>query len=101
MKVQMVRCRIERGAFSGERLFRVQHRNGVIHGGGHPIYFRDRNRRPLNKDAPPREEVIDGFVHCRVLRKADGELIIELPGSEVLTVDDDQIVEIEDPLSTP
>ncbi len=89
-----VRCRISRGGFSSERVFRVTVAGGVEHVGAAPVeYFFDEQQRRLPPDQPPRGVTLQGFVAARVVEQTNGTILVSVPSGEVLRVGTGEIIE--------
>jgi hypothetical protein len=84
-----VRCAISRGAFSSERVFRVQMAEGGEYVGVGPVqYFFTDQKEPLSADQPAqRGERIPGHVAAYLLRNGNQELLkVYVPSGDVLDV---------------
>jgi hypothetical protein len=70
----IVRCRISRGGFSSERVFRVTLANKEQHIGAAPVeYFLTEKQSRLAPDqAPERGIQIKGFIEARLIRNEPG-----------------------------
>src|SRR5438034_7247352 len=91
-----VRCRISRGGFSSERVFRVTVANGEEYIGAAPVdYFFDESKGPLPPEQPrERGSSVPGFVAGRVIeREPNGICVVSVPSGEVLRVGVDEISE--------
>jgi hypothetical protein len=89
-----VRCRISRGGFSSERVFRVLVDGGVEHVGAAPVeYFFDEQQRRLSSDQPQRGVTLLGFVAARVVEQTNGAVFVSAPSGEVLRVGAAEIIE--------
>jgi hypothetical protein len=88
-----VRCRITRGGFSSERVFRVTLTDSTEYVGAAPAeYFFDEFEKPLPPDQPPRGVTKLGVVAGRVVggEGQDG-VLVSVPSGEVLKIDPRQI----------
>jgi hypothetical protein len=92
---RMIRCTIERGGFPSERCFTITDVAGrEIVGVANVSHLRRADNAPLADGEPPRGEVIDGFVKCRILRAAEpGTVVIDLPSDDVATVPESELVD--------
>jgi hypothetical protein len=89
-----VRCRISRGGFSSERVFRVDIAGGVEHVAAGPVeYFFDENQQHLQGDQPPRGVTRAGYVTARVVEQKNDTVLVSVPSGEVLWVGINEIVE--------
>jgi hypothetical protein len=92
----LVRCRISRGGFSSEKVFRVTLNDGTEHIGAAPAgYFFLQNKRQLPPDQPSRRgEQIAGFLTARIVaEEADDVLLVSVPLDEVLRLKREQTAE--------
>jgi hypothetical protein len=79
-------CTIENTGFSSERRFEVQWSGGgKIVGAAYVAYLRDQNKQEIPEGHPPLGQAICGYVQCR-LRRKEGSLFVEFPGTEVFHV---------------
>jgi hypothetical protein len=86
-------CRIERGGFSGERLFRVKQASGAEYIGVAPVeYCRHRNGSPIALDEPRREDTVDGLVDVLFLSNGGDEAKIEVPSGDVISVKNSELL---------
>jgi hypothetical protein len=84
-----LRCRITRGGFSSERVFRVRLAEGEEYVGVAPVdYFLTEAKAPLPADEPPqRGTAITGHVAARVLSNGSDEAaLVSVPSGDVLRV---------------
>jgi hypothetical protein len=89
-----VRCRISRGGFSSERVFRVTMASGVEHVTAGPVeYFFDENQQRLQADQPPRGVTLAGYVTARVVEQKNDTVLVSVPSGEVLWLGMNEIVE--------
>jgi len=90
-----VRCRIERGGFSGERTFEVTLPDGKRLVGAADIqYLCDAGGNPLPDDQPPAGTVLEGFVNCRLVRWGDDDqVLVEFPSTDLMRVPEDELIE--------
>lgn len=81
-----VRCAIELGGFSSERTFEIDLGDGEkLVGTALLEYLRDENFEKLDDDDPHGER-IEGFVACRVLRRTETDIWVEVPSADVIRV---------------
>src|SRR4051812_41972460 len=67
-------CKISRGGFSSEYIFRVSLASGGEHAGAAPVtYFFDKSFKPLGLNAVARGETVDGLIAARPLGKGQGQ----------------------------
>ncbi len=90
-----VPCKIERGAFSNERVFKISIRGeGELFGTANVRYLRDEDRQLLG-DSPSFGE-ISGFVQCHIITQSnDGTVTVEVPSTDVILMPEDALVEFD------
>jgi hypothetical protein len=89
-----LRCRITRGGFSSERVFRLTLADGAEHVGAAPVdYFFTEAKAPLPKDQPAeRATSIPGYLAARVLSNGPQEaFLVSLPSGDVLRVNASEV----------
>ena len=81
-----IQCKISRGGFSGEKVFRMQLADGTEHVGAAPTaYCYDAQGRPLGAGGPPAP--VAGLLTARIIeRYEDGTCLVSVPSGEVLRV---------------
>ena len=86
-------CRITRGGFSDERLFRVRQSSGEDYLGiASRRYCWGPNDRLLGENDPPSDERwIEGKVAARVIGVRGDDVHVSVPDGEVITVRRDQL----------
>lgn len=89
-----IRCKISKGGFSSERVFRIRLNDGE-HVGAAPIeYFSTNDQRPLPADRPANKgEHIEGFIAGRIVAVEDGSYLVSVPSGEVLLIPGAEIIE--------
>lgn len=94
-KFLAIQCRISRGGFSSERVFRVKLMGGAEHIAAAPVeYFLTERLGPLPADQPEkRGELIPGFVTGRLIRDEVGSQLVSVPSGEVLLLPASEIRE--------
>lgn len=86
-------CRIERGGFSGERIFHVTQADGKEHAGVTPVgYCHHLDGRPLDRDEPAGDECLDGLLDVILPRNGGEEARIHMPDGETIAVHTSQLV---------
>jgi hypothetical protein len=89
-----VECEISRGAFSGERVFRVSLPNRGEHIGAASVnYFRKDDDSGLASDEPRPGEQVKGRVAARIVQKMGDRVLVYLPDGEVVHLKPNQIGE--------
>jgi hypothetical protein len=93
---QLIRlpCKITRGGFPSERVFRLLLADGSVHVGAAPIeYLFTADRTRLGPDVPTQKGVsIPGFVTARIVAVGPAEtVLVSVPSGEVLRVNADAI----------
>ena len=89
-------CVIERGAFTTERLFEVELPAGdQLVASAFFEHFLDGDKQRLSEDAPPFGQPIQGFVRCRVVRKIDDQVVVEVPSADIIHVPSSELKAIE------
>ncbi len=92
-----VPCKIERGAFSSERVFVITlpDEGGTIRGTANIRYLLDEFKKALDHDSPAPGATIDGFVQCHLIGRADdGTVTIEVPSTDLLHIPENELVPI-------
>jgi hypothetical protein len=86
-------CKISRGGFTDERVFRVSLTDGDTYVGACPRqYCFTRKGAPLKRDEPERGKQVDGLVLARHVREDDEKsALVSVPDGEVLLVGTEQI----------
>jgi hypothetical protein len=82
-----VKCRVSRGGFSSERVFRVRLANGAEHVGAAPVdYFLTEQGERLSPDEPgQRGTQVAGWLVGRLVREEPGgNALVSVPSGEVL-----------------
>lgn len=83
----LVACKIEAGAFSGERVFRLSTTQRDDYSGVVPSrYCFDKKRQPLGRDQPARGKPIDGYIEAFLVENGGDTATLELPDGEVVAV---------------
>lgn len=90
-----LRCKISRGGFSGECMFRLTLPDGHVYTSAAPRHYcYTSSGRTLRPDQPPPGQTIEGKVAARLLRyEGDDQALVSVPDGEVLVVPVDQISE--------
>jgi hypothetical protein len=87
-----LRCRISRGGFSGERVFRVTCYDGTEHVGAAPTHYcLTGNGNPLGPDVPQKGKPIDGWVEGMLVAEDDRKLTVALPDGITIKIQPDQL----------
>ena len=85
MSLVLVCCKISRGAFSSERIFKFNLKNGKQYTGVADYrHCMDKNKNILSKEYPYEDQIIEGYIQaytvssklCNVLSIPDGEVVI-------------------------
>jgi hypothetical protein len=86
--IKALRCKISRGAFSSQRVFKLQLANGDEYVGiGPSHYFYNDKLQRLPKNEPAEEVSIDGFVAARILSEDDQpKVLINIPSGDFITI---------------
>lgn len=79
-QLKALRCEIEMADFSSERIFTFSVGNGSYKGVAPWLHFWNEDKRRLARHEPTVKA--KGFVAVRVLKRANGQALIELPDSE-------------------
>ncbi len=89
----LVKCKIRRGAFSGERVFQLSMAGGQgDYIGIAPVdHCLDEQRNPLNRDQPPTGVDVDGYLEAFLIANGNAEARIELPDGEAVRVSIEQL----------
>ena len=84
----LVRCRISRSSFSGERVFRVAKSDGNEHIGVAPVhYFLTQNNEPLGERVPPKKgDQVPGWIQALLIENGGDEASVVFPGGEMARV---------------
>ncbi|MCP4701520.1 MAG: hypothetical protein GY862_32385 [Gammaproteobacteria bacterium] len=86
-------CEISRGAFSSERIFKLNLQGGESYNSlADYHYCMDSNRKALSKDYPAEDKSINGYIQAYLLPKQEGSTYISIPDGEVIPVSEDEIV---------
>jgi hypothetical protein len=84
----LVACRLHKGAFSGERVFRLPmagSRDDYI--GIAPVsHCFDEDLKPLGRNEPPGDSEIDGFIEAYLISNGGSEARVELPDGEAIRI---------------
>lgn len=84
----LVKCKFRRGAFSGERVFRLpmaEAPNEYV--GIAPVgHCLDQNQVRLGRDQPSVDVEIDGFIEAYLIANGGAQARIELPDGEAIRV---------------
>lgn len=93
---QFIPCIIERGGFSSERTFRIALPNGSeLVGTADVEYLTDEDGNAIPDGQPEPGRPIRGRVQYRRLRSThDGEVLIEVPSSDVVRLKTSQLVDM-------
>jgi hypothetical protein len=89
----LLRCRISRGGFSGERVFRIpQADSSEEHIGAASVdYCSHIDRTPIEFEEPAKGDRIDGLVEARVIENGGDTVIVALPDGETIRTKTDQV----------
>lgn len=89
----LVKCKIRKGAFSGERVFQLSmpHGNGEYIGIAPVDHCFDDERNTLGRTQPEIGKEIDGFIEAYVITNGGDEARIELPDGEAIYVSVEQV----------
>jgi len=80
-----IRCKIERGAFSGERVFSIKLVNGEEYRSLASVsYCQDEKGKPLAKNEPKGK--ITGFVKAIRVKKERANMVVEVPDGQLIMV---------------
>jgi hypothetical protein len=91
----LIPCKIERGGFSTERLFTIELPDGPKTFAGYYEHFLNADRQKLDLETPAEGELMEGFAKCRIIqRQDDGALIIDIPSSDSLLVQPENLVQV-------
>jgi len=84
----LVKCRISRSSFSGERVFRVATSDANEHIGVAPAhYFRAQNNEPLGEHVPPNKgDQLPGWIQALLIENSGDEASVVFPGGEMARV---------------
>jgi hypothetical protein len=84
----LVQCRVQRGAFSQERIFEVDLEDGgMLVGAANLAHLRDATGQALGDTVPDYDDEIDGFVECRKIENVGTDkAIVEFASSDVCQV---------------
>ena len=90
----LMKCKIGRGGFSSERSFEIELADGSkLVGTADVRHLMNEKKEGLTDDAPQFEEMVDGFVKCRILRSDDKDrFVVEIPSADVVRVNQDSLV---------
>ena len=87
-------CKISRGGFTQERVFRVEPSTGEAYIGTAPLHYcYTANNRLLDSEQPPAGKQLLGKVAARLIKEEDGMALVSLPDGHVLIVPKDQYQE--------
>lgn len=86
--MKLVPCKIERSAFSSERMFSIMlsGEEPSLIGAAYYKHLRDPRRRQLTPDQPKPGHPIHGFVECLVLREEGDQYLVEVPSADILRI---------------
>lgn len=91
----LLACRISRGGFSGERVFRLSLADGTEHVGVAPVgYFFHRGDRPkpIEPNEPPHKgQPIEGLIAGRIVVNGGDTALVAVPDGETIEVKLDRI----------
>lgn len=103
-KFYYIKCSIESGAFSRERIFEIQlsekvkykgATSGKLVGTAHPDHLCDSNQEALGEDQPVYGKTIRGLVLCQKLKELSGGwIVVEVPSADVIHVAEDSLIPI-------
>ena len=80
-------CKIELGAFSSERVFRITLANGQEYQSLAPyLHFWNNENERLTKNQPAAGETMEGLIAALLIGKENGDLVVEIPDGEVVIV---------------
>lgn len=87
-------CTIENTGFSSERRFEVElpKGGGKVVGIAYIDYLKNDKGEPLREGTPQVGQEIKGFVQCRLLRQQGDVAQIEFPGTDVIHVPQEALV---------
>lgn len=89
-----VRCRISRGAFSGERVVQIALPLGETYAGVVPVYHcRTEQGAPLERDQPATGQEIAGLVEALWLGRSGALIRVSLPNEGRVEVEPDQVLQ--------
>ena len=79
----LVRCSIEAGAFSGERVFRLPTADGIEYSGTAPRHYcLDAWCLPLVDGCPGSGELMEGYVESNIVTVKDDYVIVRFPSGD-------------------
>jgi len=82
-----LRCTIERGAFSGERIFSFRLANGEEYRSLASVsYCQDEKGKPLAQNEPQPEGKIMGLVKAIKVKKERANMVVEVPDGQLVMV---------------
>jgi hypothetical protein len=87
-------CKISRGGFTDERVFRVGMADGETYiGACSRRYCYTKDKHIIKDEQPKRGETIDGLVLARHIRDEEGNLLVSVPDGAVLLVSESRVTE--------
>lgn len=92
-KGAFVLCEIERGAFSGERVFQIALTDGGTYIGVAPRdYYFKADGSELSPDEPSATQLINGMLTIRIIKNGGKTAYIAIPDGEAVTVSSEKII---------
>jgi hypothetical protein len=87
----LLRCAISSGAFSGEKVFKVNLAKGDQHQGVSPVFYCfHENRQKLAKSEPGDQE-IKGLVYAKVIKNGGATAFVTTPDMALIEVNPSEI----------
>jgi hypothetical protein len=88
----LVSCSIEKGAFSGERVFHLTLADGSEYFGVAPAHYCFKDpETAVSRDEPAEGASIPGFVEAILISNGGDKAMVELPDGEAVQVEASQI----------
>lgn len=85
-------CKLGRGAFSVEKTFTARLARGGEHVSAAPAeYCHTLSDKRLGPSEPDGEQLIDGWIDARVVKRQSDGVLVSVPSGEVLLVPEDAI----------
>jgi len=88
-KIGKIRCTIERGAFSGERVVTVRTKFGELTSVAPVSYCTTQTGEALNNATPMKDEQLDGFLNVSIFLQGRHAYITLPSGESFLTSESD------------
>ena len=88
----LVSCEIGPGPFSGERLFRLELKNGQTYSGLAPIHYCfNTSKRPIDPREFTNRPMIDGLIEAVLVANGGEDATVELPDGQAVTIKMSQV----------